>query len=77
LDGLLDGLDAGHVPRLHDEHSRFRCGDAGKLADAHMRAVNVHDNVLDERRGRLAGAHAGEFVRNHLLGLEHLFLGLQ
>jgi hypothetical protein len=72
VNGFLDGAGAGGVPRLQEQHARLGRGDAGQLANAHVRSIHFHHDVLDERGRGFAGAHAVELVLHHFLGLHHL-----
>ena len=56
---------------------RLGGGDAGQLANAHLRAIDFHHDVLDQRGRGLAGADAGKLVHDHLLGLAHLVFRLE
>jgi ribonuclease-3 len=49
----------------------------GEFAQAHLRPVHLNQNVFDQRCGRLARAHSGEFVNHDLLGLDHLLFRFQ
>src|SRR5439155_20763870 len=71
LDGLFDGMDRGRVPGLNQDHAWFGRSDAGQFADAHLRAVNIHYDVLDQAWRGLARAHAGELILHHVLGFLH------
>lgn len=77
LQRFFNRMKHRRIPRLDDERAEFRRGDAGQLADAHLRAIGVHHHVLDQRGGGFAGAHAGELVQHHLLGLVHLVFRFQ
>jgi len=70
-------MQRGGVPRLNHQHPRLRRGDAGQLPNPHLRTINFHQNILNQARRSLAGAHARELMLHHLFGLDHLFFRFQ
>ena len=77
LNRFVNRHDKARVPRLDDDEARFRRRDAGQFAQAHVRAIHFHHDILDQRRRSFACAHAGKLVLHHLFRLDHLVLRLQ
>src|SRR5207248_7178988 len=72
LDGLLDGLHRVLVVGLDDEKSSLGHVEARQLLQRHLGAVIVDLQLLDKRRRRSPGAHAGELRLRVPDGLCHL-----
>jgi len=65
------------IIRPDQDHARFGRGDAGQLANPHLRTVNLHHDVLDQAGRGLAGPHAGKLVLHDVFGLLHLVFGFE
>src|SRR5258705_168991 len=49
LNGLFDWMQRVGIPRLNSQSTRLRGGNAGEFANAHLRTIDFHQNVLDQR----------------------------
>ena len=77
LFALLEGFDRALVVGVDDEDAGFGDAEPGDLLHRDLGAVRLDLELVDERRVGPSGAHAGELVDDHLLGLDHFFFRLQ
>src|SRR2546422_4072365 len=61
---------------LDREQLRFGRRDARHLVERHLAAVGIHPHEIEQRRGRLPGAHRGELALHRFHRLVHRLPGV-